>query len=470
MDTNEKPDKAKNSIPERRRWRRAVVATSVLGGMLFSGAVILPTAMMKTSYRDSMLNSKLQERGLKVASQSGSGSWITPLSFQDVELSDEAGHVKLTVKSLTISQSLLGILTSGDLGKITIVQPDLTITLDDDGNLPLKAPEQPSKASNWDLEFDVQNAAFKLVAPWRKMPIVAVSDIDIEGDITTTEDGRWLTIQPVQIFDHERLSEAHSEQNLALIAPVLAQSTALEGEVSAHLEGSRIRLDADKVSPFPIRGSAVFHSVNTRLRDEWAVQINQMLGNRLAPGAAVPNRLEIARDSVVNFEVDERGIHHHGLGFLLPNISTGMNVESSGMVGLDETLDLALSLQLPQMFARNPFAAALSTMLGGTFQLQVKGTIAEPKLITPPGFSMIDQLSANADPLNFSPEPKPVGGSVMDLIGGVASPNSAQSAQGLPGNILEMIRSIQKAKEDAPPKQKRIRKRDRRFPQAPLPE
>lgn len=463
MDTSEKPDKAQGSVPGRRRWRRAIVATSVLGGMLFSGAVILPIAVMKSSYRDSVLNSKLEQRGLKATTQSGSGSWITPLSFQNVELSDDAGHVLLTVKSLEISQSLLSIMMGNDLGKITIVQPDLTITLDEDGNLPLKTPDEPSEPANWDLDFEIQDAAFKLVAPWRKLPIVAVSDIDVNGDVTTSEEGRWLTIQPIQIFDHESLSEAHSEQNLALIAPVLAQSTALEGEVSASLDGTKIRLDTEKVSPFPIRGNATFHSVNTRLRDEWALQVNQMLGKRLGPGAAVPNRLEIARNSVVDFEVDDRGIHHYGLGFLLPDISTGMNIESSGMMGLDETLDLALSLQLPQMFAKNPFAAALSNMLSKPFQLQVKGTIAEPKLITPPGFSMMDQLSVNADPTNFSPEPKSVGGSVMDLIGGVGAPNKAQATQDLPSNLLEMIRSIQKAKENAPPRQKRVKKRKRRF-------
>lgn len=449
------------------------MATSVLGGMLFSGAVILPTAVMNSAYRDALLNSKLKKSGLQATTQSGSGSWITPLTFQNVELADEAGHIQLTVESIEISQSLLGLMMSNDLGKVTVIQPNLRVALDENGDLPLDLPDAEElqvakeQTKEWDLEFEIQNAAFELSVPWRKLPIVAVTDVDIEGDVSTSEEGRWLTIQPVQVFEHEPLSEAHSEQNLALIAPVLSQSTALEGEVSVRFEGNRIRLDQEKISPFPIRGTAIFHSVNTRLRKEWAIQVSQLM--KRAIGTSVPNRLEIARDSAVAFQVDEVGIHHQGLGFLLPDISTGMQIQSSGTVGLDESIDLALALQMPQLIPRNPFTAALSNMVSSPFQLQVKGTVSEPKLITPPGFSMVDQLSLNADPTNFSPEPKSVNGALMDIIRGVASPNRAQATQDLPSNILEMIRAAQEAKRNAPPKEKRPRrKRPRKRDQVPF--
>lgn len=465
---SEKTDDSAKSIPEQRRWRRAVVATSVLGGMLFSGTVILPTALMKTSYRDAFLNEKLEDSGLTIESKSGSGSWFTPLTLQDVELKDEAGHIHLKVKTIQLGKSLLGMMLDNDLGRITIVQPDLKIALDEDGNLPLKTPEEEPGDENsdkapgvdWDLEFEVQNAAFALSVPWRRLPIVDVIDVDVEGAVTTSADGRFLTIEPIQIFDHEPLSQAQSEQNLALIAPVLSQSTALEGEVSVRVDGTRIRLDQEPLSVFPIRGTAVFHTVAARLKDEWAIQVAQMLKRPIAGG--VPNRLEIARDSAVAFLVDDVGIHHNGLGFLLPEISTGMVIQSSGMVGLDESLDLALSLQLPQMIPKNPFTAALSNLVSAPFQLTVTGTVSEPKLNTPPGFDMIDQLSRNADPYNYSPEAKPVSDSVMDLISGAASPNKQQAQQDLPGNVLELIRSIKKAKENAPPREKKPRRERRR--------
>ncbi|MCR9199581.1 MAG: hypothetical protein NXI04_13115 [Planctomycetaceae bacterium] len=471
---SEKTEDAK-SIPERRRWRRAVVATSVLGGMLFSGTVILPTALMKTSYRDAFLNEKLADSGLTIRSETGSGSWLTPLTLQNVELKDAAGHVHLKVKSIELGKSLFSMMLDSDLGRIVIVQPDLTIALDENGNLPLQAveteeegDEDENKSSvDWDLEFEVQNAAFSLSVPWRRLPIVDVVDVDVEGAVTTSQEGRFLTVEPIQIFDHEPLSQAQSEQNLALIAPVLSQSTALEGEVSVRVDGSTIRLDQDPVSVFPIRGTAVFHTVSARLKDEWAIQVAQMLKRPIARG--VPNRLEIARDSAVAFLVDDVGIHHKGLGFLLPEISTGMVIESSGMVGLDESLDLALSLQLPQLIPKNPFTAALSNLVSAPFQLTVTGTVSEPKLNTPPGFDMVDQLSRNANPYNYAPEAKPVSDSVMDLISGAASPNPQQAQQDLPGNVLELIRSIRKARENAPPNPKKEERRQRRLRRRGLP-
>lgn len=444
------------------------MATSVLGGMLFSGTVILPMALMKTSYRDAFLNEKLEDSGLSISSESGSGSWFTPLTLQNVELKDEAGHLHLKVKSIALGKSLLSMMMDNDLGKITIIEPELTVALDENGDLPLKkaddaddSDEDATKAGkDWDLEFEVQNAALSLSVPWRRLPIVDVVDVDVEGDVSTSEAGRFLTVSPIQIFDHEPLSQAQSEQNLALIAPVLSQSTALEGEVSVRLEGSRIQLDKEPVTVFPIRGTAIFHTVSARLKDEWAIQVAQMLKRPVA--RQVPNRLEIARDSAVAFLVDDVGIHHSGLGFLLPEISTGMVIESSGMVGLDESLDLALSLQLPGLIPRNPLTAALSNLVSAPFQLTVTGTVSEPKLNTPPGFDLIDQLSRNSDPYNYSPEARPVSDSVIDLISGAASPNKQQAQQDLPGNILEMIRSIRQAKENAPPKPPRERPRDRR--------
>ncbi|MCP4509685.1 MAG: hypothetical protein GY826_25190, partial [Fuerstiella sp.] len=66
----------------KQKWRRAVVATSVLGGMLFSGVAILPTAVMRSTYRDTVLNAAFSMYGLTASSAAGAGGWLTPVVFE----------------------------------------------------------------------------------------------------------------------------------------------------------------------------------------------------------------------------------------------------------------------------------------------------------------------------------------------------------------------------------------------------
>ncbi len=457
----EKADNLKSAASPNNRWRRAFLASSVLGGMLFSGAVILPVAVMNSAYRDSFLNSRLEKFGLTATSTSGSGSWFTAIQFKNVSISDESGRIKFTVKAVQTTQSVFGFLTNRvDLGKVTIVQPSLTVTLDENGTLPLKVQPDSEQGPYPDLQFEIQNAALVLKSDYRELPYIDLADLDIEGEIKTTGDGRWLNVGAVQIFDHEPLSEAHTEQNLALIAPVLSQSTSLSGEVSVRVEPLSFQLDSETVSPFPIHGSAIFHEVDARLKQQWAAEISQMLGRVV--GKDVPNRLQITRESAVAFSVDQAGIHHRGLVFLLPDMASQMRIESSGVVGLDETLDLALALQLPQVNQGGAIMSFLSKVVSSPFQLQIKGTVAEPKLISPPGFSLVDQLSANVSPQTFTEEPPPVSDAVIDLISNVSSSKPGAPSADVPGGILDLIRSIQKAREDAPPKEKPVRRKKTR--------
>ncbi|HIE99058.1 MAG TPA: hypothetical protein EYG03_16060 [Planctomycetes bacterium] len=455
-DTNEDPrEMMKSSKPG---WRRAVVATSVLGGMLFSGAAILPTAVMRSTYRDTLLNTAFSKYGLTASSAAALGGWLTPVSFQQISLSDEAGQIHGTIRQIHTSISLFSLLTGdGDLGTITLIEPELQVALDEDGKLSLQTPDEPQQPLTRNVAFEVVNGGFQLSVPWRPLPIVDIDDLDIAGAVTNEPDGRWLSLDPVQIFAHEPVSEAHTEQNLALIAPVLSQSTALSGKVSVMLHSTRIQLNDEAASRFSIRGAAVFHTVNARLKQDWVSQISQLVGQ--VSGNTVPDRLEIARNSTVDFKVDSIGIHHSGLAFLLPEIADQMRIESSGMVGLDETLDLSLQVQLPLIAPSNPFTAFISKLTLAPIALQVKGTVSDPKLIGPP---ILDELSKRIAPEQYTQQPADVTGAVMQLLGTVTTPDNAPGAEGVPGGIIELIRSIKKAREDAPPKEKPARRQKKR--------
>lgn len=442
----------------KRKWRRAMVATSVLCGMVFTGVAIGPMAVMNSSYRDSVLNSRLKTHGLTATSASGSGSWLTPFEFRDILITDETGRVRLSIESVRASNSLLGLIFhGGDLGTFTVNKPNLLIEVDDDGNLPLQMPEKSDQTGQPNLAFNIHDAAFRLVAPWRPLPVIDLQQLQISGTIAGTENGRWLSLGRMEIFNHERLSDAHTQQNLALIAPVLAQTTALVGEVSVTLDETRIRLDGDQQQPIQVRGNAAFHSVEATLRPEWAGQISQLIGG--ATGQNGNSRLQIARDSVVHFEVSEQGVYHEGLALLLPDLASRLRVESSGMVGFDENLDLTFAVQLPQVSSGGPLMSLFSKLVSAPLQVFVRGTVSEPKLEAPAGFSVVDQLSRNVAPQQHTDQPPPVTESVMKLIGSAAGPPAPGQGETMTSTVLDIIRAAQEAKKNAPPKEPRVKKR-----------
>lgn len=462
----EKPEPA--PLP-RRPWRRAAVATSVLGGMLFSVLAVLPLAVMNSAHRDSMLNSRLEQFGLTVATESGSGSWVTPIVLRNVTIQDETGSVRCVIRELRTSRTIMGLLMNGgDLGTISVIEPQVVVALDEDGNLPAGLfadlpPDDPNVAKP-EFAVEILDASVKVSVPGRPLPFVDLSELDISASIANEENGRWLHVAPVQIFDHTQISESDTQQNLALIAPVLSQSTGLSGEVSAHFNQFDMQLGDDASGDIAFSGEATFHSVTARLKKDWVVQLSEMLGRTV--GSAIPDRLEIVRDSAVRFSGDGQGIHHSGLAFLLPQIAGNMNIQSSGMVGFDETLDLALNLQLPQMASTNPFMRVLSQMTQLPFQLRVTGTVDAPQLETPEGSSILDQLSRNMKPEQASQEPPGVTNSVFELIDSAASPDPVERTSGVVGGVFDLIRSIQKNKENAPPrppkqKRKKRKKKDR---------
>lgn len=461
MDSEKTDNTMDAGVRPQRKWRRAAVATSVLCGMLFTGIALAPIAVMNSSYRDSAMNAELAKHGLTAKSAAGSGSWVTPFEFRDIVVTDETGRVNCEIERIRTSKSLAGLIFhGGDLGTFTIIRPRLSVEADDDGNLPLKPLDKSDLAGQPNLAFQIEDAAFKLIAPWRPLPVIDLNELDISGDITTTEAGRWLALDPVQIFDHERLSQAQTEQNIALIAPVFAQTTGLTGEVSVRLKDTRIRLDGDEELPVRVHGDAVFHSVDAILKKEWAAQLSQLVGQ--LTGQSTNSRLQVARDSVVQFSVTDKGVYHEGLAFLLPELASRMQIESSGMVGLDESLDLAFSIQFPKSISQNPLMALVSKMVSAPLTLFVRGTVSEPKLVAPAGFSVVDQLSRNVAPEMHSVQPPPVTDSVMTLIGSASSPPAPGQAESITGSILNIMRAAKEAKENAPPREPRVRKRRKR--------
>ena len=455
MQNNESNTKA-DTPP--RNWRRAKVTASVLLAMVFSGFAITPTVIMNSAYRDQILNNALKEKGLTATTESGSGSWLTSMQLTGLHITDATRSVDVRIQSITTDQSLLSLMMKPkNLGQVTVENPVIRLALDENGELPKSLRQNKTEDDQLEDEskekerpnigFDIRNAAMSVTVPWREIPIVEADQLGIRGAVATNDDGeRWLDLDAVQVFDYETLSDLHTEQNLALIAPILSKTTKLDGEFSLRIDPIHHQLNSNNDTPIDLTGYATLHSVRANLTQDWAQQLGQMVGQSGSQSGA--GGLEVVRDSRVDFEVIEEGIYHEGFAFVLPQTLGQTQIASSGVVGFDESVDLDFRVQLQTSGFGGALMSGLSRMLSGPLVMKVTGTISDPQLAPPPGFGIADQLSENIRPGSSAQPAPPIKDTVMDLIG-TSAQGSADPAGDITGGILNMIRAARDAKQQA---------------------
>ena len=438
-------------------WKhRGGVATSIILSMLSAGVFATPMVLTATTMRNSLLNSAIDTDELTATAESATGGWFDPLVFHDVHIANLDGDVEWTVKEIRTAKGLLSFLTDPvHIGEIRLVESCLKVHLNADGQWPLKCKFNPSKS---ELSFRIEDGSLELNVPWRPIPILELSRLTVTGDIGPDVNGhRMLNIDPVQLLDHESLSESHSQQNLALIAPVLSQSTTLSGRASVWLDEIHFPLDENPASgvnsgkisgteqgdiaDFTIHGRAEFHILEARLKEPWTQQLTALIGQ--VSGMPLPDEIQVLKDSTVEFSASKDGIVHDGLVFLLPQLAQELTITSSGIVRLDETLDLSLTLNVPKIVpAGRPFLAMLSQLTAAPIQLRVVGTVSEPKLQLPEGMNLLSDLTGRIAPVQHMDEAPPLPAAVINLIQNVGNQDRDQAKKDLPGNILNLIRAV----------------------------
>lgn len=435
------------------RWRKAFVATSLLVALVTAAASSTPALLTRTSLRNQMLSSAFSGFGLTTHTNGADGGWFHPVSFQGVELKDAQGRVVCTIDQLHTSRGLLSFLSEGsEIGQLTFVRPHVNLFVNDDGSFPFQLAPDPTDST---CEFAIQDGSLTIIVPWRESPIIDVAALNIDGRITREATGdRLLAIDGFQVFDHEPLSESHTTQNLALIAPVLSQSTRVTGAASLWIDPIQVPIDGASPGDVPIRGHAEFHSLNAHLKQAWVRQLTQLTGQ--LTDVDLPDRLEIVRESTVDFSVSRNGIFHQSMTFVLPQISNGLIVESSGTIRLDESLDLRLAIQLPAAIGvpqatgspASPAAAFLGEFLRQPIRLSVRGTVSDPKLGAPEGSDLLKELAmrfnVSTDDMD---QPPPVTQAVFEIIRGVSNANKDEAQRDIPGGVFNLIRAIKAEKE-----------------------
>lgn len=448
-------DERVQQSPKRfRRWIAAGVGCFVI--LAVAGT---PAILVHTSARNVLLSTAIHSETLQASAESADGGWFRPLEFHNLQLVDAAGQVTCSIGRLQTSRGLLAFLLDGDAPlHVSLHDARLKVDLNEDGSWPGCGRQHSSESV---LHYSIHGGAFQLNAPWRSLPIVDLAELNINGRIGPDATGRrQLFVEPCSLLNETRISDSHASQNLALIAPILSQTTRIAGTASVRLDAITVPLDgADSSNPLPLRGQAVFHKLDASLRNEFLGQLKRLLP---AAETAIASRIEVLEDLTVSFEVTKTGIRHSGMVVLLPELARNLRITSSGNIGLDESLQLDLEIQLPQL-AQEPaaepngsqtqspaFAALLAGLASQPLRIEVIGTVSQPKFALPGGMTLASEFLRRLTPVETgdttgADQASSFPGAVFGLIRNISDSDQNSRSQQLPGSILNLIRAVDKS-------------------------
>lgn len=370
------PRPSEPASPPLRRWRRR--ATILIAATL-TVLVLAPRLLTHTALRSSLLNTLVGKRELLVQTEEASGGWLEPLSFRHVSLRHRNGSLNCTIGRLQTNVSLLQYLCGPpDSAAVSGDHVSLTVHIDEQGRWPTLESEGTALGR---LRWAVTHGTLVLTVPWRPHPLISLQELAVNGRIESDQHGhRSLEIAACRLLDQTPLDNSHAQQNLALIAPVLSQTTEISGSASLMLEAVRIPLDgADEFSPFPLRGTAVLHRLEASLTPQILQQVTSAVG-RLP--LTLPARIFAPRNTQIDFAVTAAGIQHAEMAFGFRGLSPLLQIVTSGILRLDETISLQLQLRAGWTQLLQAPWRILTAWILQRFTLQATGTVSAPELRT----------------------------------------------------------------------------------------
>lgn len=223
--------------------------------------------------------------------------------------------------------------------------------------------------------------------------IVRVDPIDIavgDGRLTATAAATLdpppssLSLKPGPLVKDVAISQQVTERVLKFIAPVMADAARIDGKFSMTLREFAVPLQPPATGPRPGRAAGVLDVHQVRVLPgpavaEWLAVAKQIAGMAKEGVDVVSQSRESVLVSIdnsqVEFQLVDGRVYHRGLQFTVGDAV----VRSAGSVGVDETLDLVLSVPiLDEWVDRRP--TFLARLRGQELRIPVQGTLNRPKV------------------------------------------------------------------------------------------
>lgn len=438
MESEAKPQKTR---------RRLIAAVVLIFGVT---AVFLPNLIGATGLRNVLANHFISGHGYTASIDGASASWLARVEADGVIVARTGGDLSLSVQNAQTSESTWNLISSvPDFGHVVLNQPHLVLDLSRASPGSENSNDDAVATSFPTFSAAIEDGRITVLNSSGSSPI-DIRNLNASLHLRDAADGPVLVMDRTQLFDHLKLTPEMCDHGLQLIAPVLSDVATVEGDFSLELTHVRMPLNSDDaLQSGELMGRLRLHQVLCAARSPFLVEVTALIEQ--LTGFAATRDVKVLDDSWIEFEVRNGEVFHQGLTLLLPELSEDLRIETSGVVSLDEQLDLDLIVVLPEKWTRD--IPILSRLTAEPLEFRVVGTIADPEIRFPEDRDLIDELAGRLNPGGASAGKPTVEGAVGDLLQslgttGEGEPDVEQAA----GSILKLIQAIRnQARSDEPP-------------------
>lgn len=388
------PEKTGKAQPRRFSRRRRALTAIIVGVM---GLVALaPTLLSLSPFRDAVLRRASVMGPARISAGDLKLGWLTPPEINQLRLTTPDDVPLVTVANVTMDIPLWRrLLTPHRLGNIHLVKPEVSLFFDANGDsnfsrtfgndVPYSVSDLPEQTT---LSCDVREGRIHFrrapdASPWTLGPLNVTVGLERPANASATSS---VVIEPGVLIDDLELTTEIGNDVLKYIAPVLADASSVKGSFSLSLEEARLPLS--DLSSAHIKGILNIHAVH--------VGANNLV-KQILIGIGLPESIQLIEESPVHFEMAAGRVWHQGLRFEVGTLT----VETSGYVGIDQSLDLVAAVTLPELGKRD--SLLVDSLSRRQIEIPIHGTLSAPLAS---GSGLIDEgreLLAELMPNLFDP-------------------------------------------------------------------
>ena len=230
-------------------------------------------------------------------------------------------------------------------------------------------------------------------------------DLQVSGGRLTLAPIVRLDVKPAAlvfergaVIQNFQFNPEMTRNSLRFVAPMIANSTSIQGQFSLNQEYAIIPLNDPKLGE--AKGSFIVKSTRVRpgpLLDALAEKITQIIAviklNR--PGGLLdPNSVLMqVENQVVHYHMIEGRVYHSPFEV---QMMKGITVTTTGSVGLDDSLDLVAKVDFSKMVSSDSDKPIVKSLISRPLQIPIRGTLKKPKVDASQIGNYAKQMGINA--------------------------------------------------------------------------
>ncbi len=376
--------------------------------------------LARAPFRDRILRKIVKSKNFTIQSEGASFGYMSPVTLTGLRIESDLGSSLIEIERIQSEYSWLELMVSRpELGTFWVERPRIDIVIGHKKQHEKKKGDVISRITEKIqlpvITAVVHDASIIIRRTASAVPPIDLEHIDATFRIERTQDQPILRIDPTTLFDHKRLTPRSFRNGLQLVAPLFSSKLGVEGEFSMRLKEFYVPLgktERSRNKEIRIEGEIEFHRASVALKNSMVTRMSNIVNTMT--NYSGPRRIFVQKGTKVRVKLVNGRVYHSGLALLVPmSNSSSIRLVSSGSVGLDETLDLRVTVQLPRGLIGN----MVRTISKKPLVVHFRGSLKNPIVVLQVNMdwvgNRIDEYVPNNDPDKFD---RQVTGAVDSMI------------------------------------------------------